>query len=221
MPTRAGTLAAFRAAVVEGSLLYQLGHAVRMAGRTIANRATSCVRIRGRGNEIRTSAAVLRRCSIDIIGDDNIIEIMPNACLLGTRIRMRGSRHRLWIGADACAHGGGFSFDYGGCSVRVGAKSTFFGVEIGATEGSSIEIGEDCLFSSAVEIRNGDSHSLLDARSARRLNQAKDVSIGDHVWLGTRVLVLKGSRIGSGSTVGAASVVTGEVPDNSLAVGSP
>jgi acetyltransferase-like isoleucine patch superfamily enzyme len=41
------------------------------------------------------------------------------------------------------------------------------------------------------------------------------------VWLGTRVLVLKGARIGSGTIVGAGSIVSGTLPGDVLAVGSP
>jgi acetyltransferase-like isoleucine patch superfamily enzyme len=206
---------------ITGSRLHQLLHALRMVLRSVVNRATSRFRDRGRRNSVVTRGAVLRGCVIEIRGDDNSIEIMPNARLLGTRIRVQGSRHRLWIGRDACDRGGGFAFHNDGGTVRVGSRSSFYGVEIGVTEGGRVEIGEDCLFSNSVEIRNGDSHSIIDGSTKERINPAEDVTIGDHVWLGTRVLVLKGSRIGSGSVVGAASVVTGELPENSLGLGSP
>ena len=55
----------------------------------------------------------------------------------------------------------------------------------------------------------------------QRLNPPQDIEIGDHVWLGTRVLVLKGARIGSGTVVGAGSIVAGTLPSDVLAVGSP
>lgn len=47
------------------------------------------------------------------------------------------------------------------------------------------------------------------------------VSIGSGSWLGTGVVVLPGSRIGRNVVVGAGSVVTGELPDRCVAVGSP
>ncbi|MEO5724815.1 MAG: acyltransferase, partial [Ilumatobacteraceae bacterium] len=49
----------------------------------------------------------------------------------------------------------------------------------------------------------------------------KPVSIGDGSWLGYGAVVLPGARIGKHVTVGANSVVTGELPDNSVAVGAP
>ncbi len=49
----------------------------------------------------------------------------------------------------------------------------------------------------------------------------KDIVIGNDVWLGTRVVVTAGVRIGNGCIVGAGSVVTQDLPDNSIAVGAP
>ena len=48
-----------------------------------------------------------------------------------------------------------------------------------------------------------------------------DIVLGANVWLGARVTVLKGVRIGHGSILGAASVVTRDVPPFAIAVGNP
>ena len=47
------------------------------------------------------------------------------------------------------------------------------------------------------------------------------VWIGDNVWLGGNVAVLPGVRIGHNCVIGAGSVVTRDIPDNSVAVGNP
>jgi acetyltransferase-like isoleucine patch superfamily enzyme len=47
------------------------------------------------------------------------------------------------------------------------------------------------------------------------------VRIGSGTWIGERVAVLRGSNIGRGCIIGANSVVRGEIPDNSIAVGAP
>lgn len=47
------------------------------------------------------------------------------------------------------------------------------------------------------------------------------VRIGPGSWLGTKVTVLRGSRVGRGCVLGAHAVVRGEVPDYTVAVGSP
>ena len=45
--------------------------------------------------------------------------------------------------------------------------------------------------------------------------------IEDDCWIGGNVIILPGVRIGQGSTIGAGSVVTKDVPPFSVAVGSP
>lgn len=47
------------------------------------------------------------------------------------------------------------------------------------------------------------------------------VHIGAGTWIGERCSILRGARIGRGCIIGAGSVVRGEVPDFSVAVGSP
>lgn len=47
------------------------------------------------------------------------------------------------------------------------------------------------------------------------------IVIEDEAWLGARVTVLSGVRIGRGAAVGAGSVVTKDIPDNAIAVGNP
>lgn len=47
------------------------------------------------------------------------------------------------------------------------------------------------------------------------------VRIGPDTWIGTKVSVLRGTRIGRGCVMGAHSVVRGEIPDYAIAVGSP
>ncbi len=51
--------------------------------------------------------------------------------------------------------------------------------------------------------------------------EASSIAIGDGVWLGSRVTVLGGSRIGSGSVVAAGAVVGGDMPPNTLIGGVP
>ena len=50
---------------------------------------------------------------------------------------------------------------------------------------------------------------------------AKDVSIGDNVWLGDRVIILGGCNIGEGAIIQAGSVVAGNIPPLAIAGGHP
>jgi acetyltransferase-like isoleucine patch superfamily enzyme len=47
------------------------------------------------------------------------------------------------------------------------------------------------------------------------------IVIGDHVWIGTNSLVLKGVTVGDGAVVAAGSVVTRDVPASTLVAGVP
>lgn len=92
-----------------------------------------------------------------------------------------------------------------------------------------VTIGDNVLLASKIFITDlnhgvysGDAHhdSPESVPKDRALNH-KPVTIEDNVWIGEFVCILPGSRIGKGSIIGAMSVVTGEIPDYSIAVGSP
>jgi maltose O-acetyltransferase len=63
----------------------------------------------------------------------------------------------------------------------------------------------------------------IDDHDARRdgWESASPIAVGDNVWLGGGVIVCAGVTIGDNTVVGAGSVVTRDVPDHVLAVGSP
>jgi acetyltransferase-like isoleucine patch superfamily enzyme len=165
--------------------------------------------------------AVLRRVSFDIRGTGHTVEIAPQARLSNVEIVIEGENHTLLIGSHVRIHKGAFHFYDGGCTIRIGERTTIFGASFGATEGGLISVGADCLLSSDLDIRNGDSHSIIELATGARLNAAADVTIGDHVWLGARTMVLKGSRIGDHTVVGAGAIVTGEIPAHCVAAGAP
>ena len=79
----------------------------------------------------------------------------------------------------------------------------------------NIVIGDDCAISHDCIIMDSDAHYLEGD------NHTKDVVIEDKVWIGSRVTVLSGSRIGTGSVIAAGSVVNGDIPEYSLAAGIP
>jgi len=99
-------------------------------------------------------------------------------------------------------------------------------VHIAATK--SITIGNRVLIASGVFIADhnhgaysGDAQSNPNVPPAARPLSASSVAIGDDTWLGEHVCVLPGVSIGKGVVVGAGAVVTTDLPDFVLAVGSP
>ena len=85
------------------------------------------------------------------------------------------------------------------------------------SEGPGIEIGEKCLVGHEVMIVDSDFHGTTDRKDVQR----RAVRIGNNVFLGSRVTVLKGVVVGDNSTIAAGSVVTKDVPANSIAAGNP
>jgi acetyltransferase-like isoleucine patch superfamily enzyme/coenzyme F420-reducing hydrogenase beta subunit len=90
-----------------------------------------------------------------------------------------------------------------------------------AVKGNSI-IGKDFLCGRHFVLHDSDFHQIIDAKTGERINKTSvPVHIGDHVWSGEGVTVLKGVTIGNGSIVGAKSVVTKNVPENCAVTGNP
>jgi acetyltransferase-like isoleucine patch superfamily enzyme len=71
-------------------------------------------------------------------------------------------------------------------------------------------------------ISDTDSHPLdPQARFQGKAARSEAVIIDDDVFIGARVIVLKGVHIGKGAVVGAGSVVTKDVPSNVIVAGNP
>ena len=78
------------------------------------------------------------------------------------------------------------------------------------SEGKHCLIGDNCLISFGIWMRNADPHLVYDCASNRRINPTKSIFIGDHVWIGQSAMILKGTKIDSGSIIGAMSLVAGK-----------
>jgi maltose O-acetyltransferase len=85
-----------------------------------------------------------------------------------------------------------------------------------------IIIGDDVMMGPEVMILTG-GHDYLEPK-LRLIDQkalTAPVVIGDDVWIGARALILPGVRIGNRAIIGAGSVVTKDVPANTMVAGNP
>ncbi len=89
------------------------------------------------------------------------------------------------------------------------------------SEGPGIRIGAGGLLGSEVTIYDSDFHELSVARRRGGRPQMAAVELEEDVFVGDRVLILKGVRVGRGSVIGAGSVVCGEIPEGVVAAGNP
>ena len=140
-----------------------------------------------------------------ISGRDNRVILAHGARLFGY-VEMRGEGNRVLLGENAYFTGK-ILVKGKGLTLSIGANTSMRNSYLLVQEGADLTIGADCLFSREVEIRTSDAHSLVEAATGKRLNKSAAVLIGDHVWVGARSFISKGSVIPSHSVVGAMSFV--------------
>jgi acetyltransferase-like isoleucine patch superfamily enzyme len=125
--------------------------------------------------------------------------------LIGDRALLMGTTVPL----ELVAHRGG--------RVQIGDQTFInYGVSISAHE--SVEIGSGCQIGQYCIIQDNDYHDIVEKW---RTPPSAPVVIEDRVWLGARVIVLKGVRIGHDAVIGAGSVVTKDIPPRTIAAGTP
>ena len=159
----------------------------------------SKIAFRGKHNTLISSGNVYD-CSIRIEGDGNKV-IIGNDCIVRCR--------EIWVRGS-------------GCEIVIGDNTHLMGHSIFVCQGiqNYIHIGKDCLFSTNVQIWNSDTHTILNSEG-EVINPCNPIAIGDHVWLGQNVSVLKGVAIGEYSVIGMSSVVTKSIQEHSVAAGNP
>lgn len=83
-----------------------------------------------------------------------------------------------------------------------------------------VKIGEHTLIGPNTYIYTA-CHSLVPDERISDIEFGKPVTIGKNVWIGGNCTILPGVTIGDNSVIGAGSVVTKDIPNNSIAVGNP
>ena len=96
----------------------------------------------------------------------------------------------------------------------IGDNCGFSGTVIGCF--SEVVIGNNVRCGANTLITDSDWHPEDNRSSINR-----PIFIGNNVWLGVNVSVLKGVKIGENSVIGAGSIVTHDIPDNVIAGGVP
>lgn len=98
-------------------------------------------------------------------------------------------------------------------SIIIGNNCGFSGTSI--TCDSKIVIGDNTIIGANSQISDRNGHE------DKYYYPPKPVTIGNNVWLGMNVTVMPGVSIGDNSIIGAGSIVTKDIPANTIAVGSP
>jgi acetyltransferase-like isoleucine patch superfamily enzyme len=195
------------------------------------NRCFGCrLRTKGKGNSVTyLHVRRLRKTSVTIVGDHNSVVFAPDAQMQACEVAIRGDENKVEIGpcvlnglsaaiagsnnhvaiAENCIlRGLRLVCQDNGNTISIGDATKVHGAtELAAIEGTAISVGSDCLFADGIHVRTGDSHTITDL-GGLRINPSAGICIGNHVWVGKNVMVLKGVRIADSCVVGACSVLS-------------
>lgn len=147
-----------------------------------------------------------------LIFDETIPEKLTiNFCGQGSTVKVGkgliiASKLNIVVGTDAV--------------VDIGDGSSFYDTHIEAAFGD-IRIGCNCVFSFGIWIRNHDGHHIYDLKTGKRINYCQNIELGNHIWCGQNVTILKGAQVDSESVIAASSVVTKAYPEHVVIGGNP
>jgi acetyltransferase-like isoleucine patch superfamily enzyme len=108
-----------------------------------------------------------------------------------------------------------------GSTVEFGDKAQVNNNAFIKSDGPGIRIGARALIGSNVEILDSDFHDLRPDRRRDGRPEMAPVDLGEDVFVGDGVKILKGVTIGAHSVIGAGSVVTRSIPEGVIAAGNP
>ena len=133
---------------------------------------------------------------------------------------------RLKLG-EGCCYRGSIFIEKAGSFISGDSFTTVKNCVCSIPQGTSLVIGNDCMFSVDIVLFTNDGHSIFNVKSGKSVNSSEEerksrkIIIGDHVWVGYRSMILYNTVIGNGSVIGAYSLVKGKIPNNCVAAGNP
>lgn len=181
-------------------------------------KSRGATRIRGKNNSVmvvengtRVRSNKVAGLRIDVKGEGNQITIHLPQKFENCQLIVRGDNNVCEFGATSkFSVNTNYYLDSkaNNRELKVGSNLLCAGANmIVALEGSKFSIGDDCMFSYQVQIRNHDGHTLFDKKTKKPLHKGREMYIGDRVWLGFRTLILKNVTLADGTVVGAGSIV--------------
>ena len=176
------------------------------------------------GGKTLGSRILFRSTRIKCFGTGNKIEIGDYCRFHNVLIEMEGNNNTIHIGAGVMVYEHCYiSIKGDNCNIYIDDKTTIGDASLFAEEShTSIRIGKDCMLGRKISISTTDFHSIIDMVTGNRLNPAKDVTIGNHVWIGADVAINKGAFVADNSIVGSNSVVTKRFEEsNIILIGMP
>jgi len=139
-----------------------------------------------------------------------------------------GRKLQIQIGRRGTVRFGRFVWVGDGTKIRchegevvIGAKSVL-GQECTISAYQQVEVGRECIVGDRVMIIDFD-HGVVEVERPIRLQgiYKRDVKVGHNCWIGYGACILRGVTVGDNSVIGTSSVVTKDLPANSVSAGIP
>lgn len=105
--------------------------------------------------------------------------------------------------------------------VNIGDNVQIYGHVQWSSEPWIITIGDNVHITNGVEFITHDGGSLILRHITPDLEMTFPITVGNNVYIGTRAIIMPGVTIGNNSIIAAGSIVTKDVPDNSVVAGIP
>ncbi len=107
--------------------------------------------------------------------------------------------------------------------VKVGENCSFYQNIIWGSEPYLISVGDNVRITSNVTFitHDGGVHVLRNYRNMKNIDKFGRIIIGDNVHIGIGCIIMPNVKIGNNCIIGCGSIVTKDIPDNSVAVGVP
>lgn len=166
----------------------------------------------------------MNNSKITFKGINNVLYCEGNVKLDNAKFTFNGDNSIVYLSSSMNSQ---YSFNlviYNGSTFFIGREGNMSSpININIQENQNVIIGTEVTISSGVNIRTADIYPIYDNESKQRVNFAKSVYIGDHVWIGHLAYISRGVKIGSGAIIENNTFIPhdGKIPSNSLVVGNP
>lgn len=179
-----------------------------ISSKVVRRNKAKCILFKGAHFQLHSSTKILLEGNLFFSDNDIIFSNRQSTLRMDSNTKLEVKNNfSIFYGADIIL----FS------NSRLILGSGFFNSNIKIRCHKKIEIGEDVAISHDVTIMDSDAHTGLWDGYKKTL----PIKIGNHVWIGTRAIILKGVTIGDGAVVAAGAVVTKDVPAHTIVAGIP
>lgn len=163
------------------------------------------IKFKGANSTIIIHKPMLKFIDCEIIAADN-----TNVEIKSSKYYARGLKILTERENNSCEIGKDFSCE-NGCLILMQKEPNV-----------EVKIGDNCMFGSNIVLRTSDAHPIYDKETNELINKGGNIKVGNNVWLGMCVTVLKKTTIADGCVIGTGSIVTKDCTiSDAIYVGTP